>query len=131
MRRGGPMAGVDLGYDTDGRRQGGREALGAGQVASGAAGILRGATCPASALGVVAGAEALAAALARSRDAHVALAEQVRRPRRPRRPGRSGGRCRGRADGLVGAGRPDGGTAMTAPAGVVDLSLPDYATLVA
>jgi phosphohistidine swiveling domain-containing protein len=71
------MAGVDLGYDTDGLRQGGREALGAGQVASGAAGILRGATCPASALGVVAGAEALAAALARSRDAHVALAEQV------------------------------------------------------
>ena len=39
------MAGVDLGYDTDGLRQGGREAL--------------------------------AAALARSRDAHVALAEQV------------------------------------------------------
>jgi len=71
------MAGVDLGYDTDGLRQGGREALGAGQVASGAAGILRGATCPASALGVVAGTEALAAALARSRDAHVALAEQV------------------------------------------------------
>ena len=56
------MAGVDLGYDTDGLRQGGREALGAGQVASGAAGILRGATCPATALGVVAGAEALAAA---------------------------------------------------------------------
>ena len=71
------MAGVDLGYDTDGLRQGGREALGAGQVASGAAGILRGATCPATALGVVAGAEALAAALARSRDAHVALAERV------------------------------------------------------
>ena len=37
------MAGVDLGYDTDGLRQGGREALGAGQVAAGAAGILRGA----------------------------------------------------------------------------------------
>ena len=126
------MAGVDLGYDTDGLRQGGREALGAGQVASGAAGILRGATCPASALGVVAGAEALAAALARSRDAHVALAEQVHADHvdLDARAGRRGG-CRGRADGLVGGGRPDGGTAMTAPAGVVDLSLPDYATLVA
>ena len=71
------MAGVDLAYDSDGLRSGGREALGAGQVASGAAGTLRGATCPASALGVVAGAEALAAALARTRDAHVALAEGV------------------------------------------------------
>jgi hypothetical protein len=69
--------GVDLGYDSDGLRRGGREALGAGEVASGAAGTLRGATCPASALGVVAGAEALAAALARTRDAHVALAEAV------------------------------------------------------
>ena len=71
------MAGVDLAYDSDGLRSGGREALGAGEVASGAAGTLRGATCPASALGVVAGAEALAAALARTRDAHVALAEGV------------------------------------------------------
>jgi hypothetical protein len=71
------MAGVDLAYDSDGLRRGGREALGAGGVASGAAGILRGAMCPASALGVVAGAEALAAALARTRDAHVALAEGV------------------------------------------------------
>jgi hypothetical protein len=68
---------VDLGYDADGLRQGGREARGAGDVAAGAAGILRGATCPAAVLGVVAGAEALAAALMRARDAHVALAEQV------------------------------------------------------
>ena len=90
------MAGVDLGYDTDGLRQGGREALGAGQVASGAAGILRGATCPASALGVVAGAEALAAALARSRDAHVALAEQVHADLNAR-----AGRAAGAGDGLM------------------------------
>ena len=68
---------VDLGYDSDGLRQGGREARAAGELAAGAAGILRGATCPSAALGVVAGAEALAAALARARDAHVALAERV------------------------------------------------------
>jgi hypothetical protein len=68
---------VDLGYDSDGLRHGGRGARDAGEVAAGAAGILRGATCPAAALGLVAGAEALAAALMRSRDAHVALAEQV------------------------------------------------------
>jgi hypothetical protein len=68
---------VDPGYDSDGLRRGGAQARVAGDVAAGAAGILRGATCPAAALGVVAGAEALAAALMRSRDAHVALAEQV------------------------------------------------------
>ena len=32
------MAGVDLAYDSDGLRSGGREALGAGEVASGANG---------------------------------------------------------------------------------------------
>lgn len=69
---------VDLAYDADGLRQGGREARGAGDVAADAAGTLRGATCPSAALGVVAGAEALAAALARALDAHVALAEGVR-----------------------------------------------------
>ena len=126
------MAGVDLGYDTDGLRQGGREALGAGQVASGAAGDPARRHLPGDGArggGGRRGAGRRAGAIpGRARRARRAGAH---RPRRPRRPGRSRGGCRGRADGLVGGGRPDGGTAMTAPAGVVDLSLPDYATLVA
>ncbi|HWM58885.1 MAG TPA: hypothetical protein VNO83_13710 [Pseudonocardia sp.] len=68
---------VDMGYETGGLRQGGSRALGAGQTAAGAAGILRGVSCPAGSLGQVTGAQALAAALARSRDAHVALGERV------------------------------------------------------
>lgn len=71
------MAGTDPAYDTDGLRRGGRQALDAGQVAAGAADLLRGATCPSAALGIVAGADALAAAWARARDAHVALGERV------------------------------------------------------
>ena len=65
---------VDMGYETGGLRQGGSRARGAGQTAAGAAGILRGVSCPAGSLGQVTGAQALAAALARSRDAHVAWA---------------------------------------------------------
>jgi hypothetical protein len=68
---------VDMGYETGGLRQGGSQALGAGQTAAGAAGILRGLTCQPAALGQVAGAEALAAAVGRCRDAHVALGERV------------------------------------------------------
>jgi hypothetical protein len=69
--------GVALGYGSDGLRQGGAQARSAGAAAAGAAGILRPATCPAASLGVVAGADVLAAAIARARDAHVGLAERV------------------------------------------------------
>jgi hypothetical protein len=55
---------VDMGYETGGLRQGGSQALGAGQTAAGAAGILRGVSCPSASLGLVAGADALAAAVA-------------------------------------------------------------------
>jgi hypothetical protein len=68
---------VDIAYEADGMRQGGAQALTAGRTAAGAAGLLRPVVCPAASLGVVAGAAALAAALARARDAHVALAERV------------------------------------------------------
>jgi hypothetical protein len=68
---------VALGYAADGLRQGGAQARGAGTTAAGAARLLRPATCPASSLGVVTGADALAAAIIRARDAHVALAERV------------------------------------------------------
>ncbi len=68
---------VALGYGSDGLRQGGAQARGAGATAAGAARLLRPATCPASSLGVVTGADALAAAIVRARDAHVALAERV------------------------------------------------------
>lgn len=68
---------VDMAYASGELRQGGSRALAAGRTAAGAAGVLRGVACPASSLGVVAGAEALAAALARARDAHVALGDRV------------------------------------------------------
>jgi hypothetical protein len=68
---------VDMGYETGGLRQGGSQALGAGQTAAGAAGILRGVSCPSASLGLVAGADALAAAVARARDVHAALADTV------------------------------------------------------
>ena len=68
---------VDMGYETGGLRQGGSQAAGAGQTASGAAGILRGVNCPSGSLGLVAGADALAAAVARARDAHAALGDRV------------------------------------------------------
>jgi hypothetical protein len=68
---------IDMAYTSGEVRQGGTRALAAGQTAAGAAGVLRGVTCPAASLGVVAGAEALAAALARARDSHVALGERV------------------------------------------------------
>jgi hypothetical protein len=70
-------SGVNMGYQSDGLRRGGSQALGAGATAQGAASVLRPVACPPASLGVVAGAAALAAALARSRDAHVALAERV------------------------------------------------------
>ncbi len=66
-----------MGYQTGGLRQGGNQAAGAGQTAAGAAGILRGVNCPSASLGVVAGADALAAAVARARDAHAALGDRV------------------------------------------------------
>jgi len=66
-----------MGYETGGLRQGGSRALGAGQTAAGAAGILRGVNCTAGSLGQVTGAAALAAAVARARDAHATLGEQV------------------------------------------------------
>jgi hypothetical protein len=68
---------VDMGYRTGGLRHGGNQALGAGQTAAGAAGILRGVNCPSASLGVVAGADALAAAVTRARDAHAALGDRV------------------------------------------------------
>ena len=68
---------VDMGYQTGGLRQGGSQAAVAGQTASGAAGILREVTCPSGSLGLVAGADALAAAVARARDAHAALGDRV------------------------------------------------------
>jgi hypothetical protein len=68
---------VDMGYETGGLRQGGSQALSAGQTAAGAAGILRGVSCPSASLGLVAGADALAAAVARARDVHAALADTV------------------------------------------------------
>jgi hypothetical protein len=72
------MAGdVDLAYDSDGVRTGGRQAAGAGAVAADAADILRAAHCPQAAFGVVAGVEALATAVARARATHTALGERV------------------------------------------------------
>jgi len=69
--------GVILGYQVEAVRQGGAQAIRAGETASGAAGVLRPAACSAASLGVVAGAQALAAALVRARDAHAELADQV------------------------------------------------------
>ena len=126
------MAGVDLAYDSDGLRSGGRAALGAGEVAAGAAG-----TCAA-------------------RPARRPRWVWSRAPKRwpPRWPGPAtrtwrwpsgctpvtstcdgrAGRAAGDGDGLTasyGRGGPHRSPAVTAPAGVVDLSLPDYPTLVA
>ena len=80
-----------MGYETGGLRQGGSQALGAGQTAAGAAGILRGVSCPSASLGLVAGADALAAAMIRARDAHARWPSGCRPSTSswPRGPGRS------------------------------------------
>jgi hypothetical protein len=70
-------SGIDIGYQTDRLREGGSQAGSTARIATGAAGVLRPATCPAPSLGAVAGAAALAAAVVRARDAHVVLAERV------------------------------------------------------
>lgn len=71
------MGGVDMAYESGALRDGGAQAGGAGETAAGAAVVLRGATCPAASLGLVAGAQELAAAFVRARDAHVTTSEQV------------------------------------------------------
>ena len=66
-----------MGYDTGGLREGGTRASAAGATAGGAAGTLRGVSCPAGAFGQVRGAAELAAALERARDTHASLADRV------------------------------------------------------
>lgn len=70
-------AGVAMAYGTDGIRSGGGQALTAGGTAEAAAGMLQAVQCPAPSFGLVAGAEAIATALARARDAHAATGYQV------------------------------------------------------
>jgi hypothetical protein len=70
-------SGVDMGYRSQELMGGGAQAAAAGGVADGAAGLLRPVVCASASLGLVAGAEALAAAVVRLRDTTVQLAERV------------------------------------------------------
>jgi hypothetical protein len=66
-----------MGYGTDGLRAGGGQAATAGGTAGAAARGLQGANCPAASFGQVTGADLIASALTRAREAGVALGLQV------------------------------------------------------
>jgi hypothetical protein len=66
-----------MAYRSDGIRTGGGQAVTAGGVAGAAARTLQGASCPAASFGQVTGADVIASALGRARDANVATGLQV------------------------------------------------------
>jgi hypothetical protein len=94
------VAGPDLGYDVGGLRTGGTTAGTAGTEAAAAATVLGGVVCPpGTVFGQVAGAELLAAALGRARDAHARTGAQVA-DQHDRLQGRAGATA-GHGDGLT------------------------------